>query len=127
MWMYRNLHHHARRLGAMGAILLVASYSFFALLSCFDFAEGKLWLNNLYMYMNYSGIALGSFSLGLQTDSNLLRKLLYYPGALLYLIVVISYAINDIFDIMIQTKIIILPSILLTWICFLLFYRRMRH
>jgi len=125
--MYPNHHHHANKLGVLGAILIVASYSLFALLNFFEFAEDSIWLNNLYLYMNFIGIALALFSLGLQSDSESYKKLLFYPSAILYLIVVISYAVNDMLDLMIQTKIIILPSILLTWICFSLFYKRTRH
>jgi uncharacterized membrane protein YbaN (DUF454 family) len=125
--MHRNLQNHALKLGVLGAIMIVASYSFFILLSCFDFAKGSAWLDDVYVYSNFSGISLVLFSLGLQSDSETYKKLLFYPSAILYLIVVISYAVNDMLDLMVQTKIIILPSILLTWICFSLFYKRTRH
>jgi hypothetical protein len=100
--------------------ILIGSFSIFYIVG--QFADSD-WINNIYLYGQHLGIALLIYLAG-QKVGRRERELFFYPAAFFYCIVSFAYAMNDFFNAIIQTNIIILPSILCTWICFL--YYRLR-
>lgn len=123
--MFQNLRNLASKevYGIVGALLIVGSYTCYIFCTMFNLVNEPT-ISNTYIYSNYFGIALLLFHLGNRAKSRNLRLLIYYPSAVLYCIVIFSYLLNDLFDVMVQSSVIVLPSIFLTWICFLLFTKR---
>jgi hypothetical protein len=109
-------------LSGVGAILAFGSFALFYVVGQWQTPE---WLNNVYLYGQHLGVALLLFGICLNKDKRE-RELFYYPIAFFYIFVTAAYFLNDVLNIVVQTNVIILPSLILCALCLLLYFTKSR-
>jgi hypothetical protein len=100
-------------LRAIGAITLLTSFTAFFLLGQVNESEA---VNDIYIYGQLVGVMLILTGIAKEEQSRKLKHFIYYPIAILFALVTVAYALNDLTDQFIQTNIIIIPSIIGAWI-----------
>ena len=117
-----NQNPRSQQVSKLGAMLAFGSFALFYVVGQWQAPE---WLNNVYLYGQHLGIALLLFGIGLNKDKRE-RELFYLPISFFYIFVTAAYFLNDVLNVVIQTNVIILPSLILCALCLLLYFIKLR-